>query len=1016
MLLLKDIIKDYQTGSETVNALKGVSIAFRESEFVSILGQSGCGKTTLLNIIGGLDRYSSGDLIINGKSTKDYRDGDWDTYRNHSIGFVFQSYNLITHQTVLSNVELALTLSGVSKEERRERAIKALEKVGLGNQLKKKPTQMSGGQMQRVAIARALVNDPDILLADEPTGALDSATSVQIMELLKEISKEKLVIMVTHNAELADEYSTRIIKLHDGLVTSDTKPYSEEELLHDEEVLRKKETVKKSKKQMSFFTALSLSFNNLMTKKGRTILTAFAGSIGIIGIALILSLSTGIQTYINQVQEETLSSYPVQIQEETTDLSSMLDGFMQSQQSNGNHPLDDNKVYSNSTVLELFNSLTKLGEVKNNLKAFRKYLIDNETLHSEYITAIKYSYNLDLNIVSINDKGATKVNPSELMNLIMQSMFPGFNSSESSTNPMSTYSTMMGGGMQDNFCEIIAPNDKDEGLINELIKNQYDLIHGSWPTAYNEMVLIVNSNNEISDLALYSLGIKDQEEFKKLLEKWSDKNNKEEITIPQESFDFEDITDLQYRLVLPTDYFTDVDNDGVWEDRSNDIDYKTKLYYYDSEPLKITGIIRPAEGVTSTALSGSIGYTYKLTEWYIDRINESLIVKQQTQTNKAIDVFTGLPFATNEELTKEQKLDELLEYLNSISDSTQKIETYKNIYITPDPNEVETAYNDKYSRMSTEEFIVDFGTMLYMADKMSIDPKYATKEEAIEEIRKQVKDYGLETVKQMHKYYYVTSDNPVQKTMIMTQRQQELKAYKTDEEIIEFVTDWLGGVDSYKMDFVYKSYIEKYAPTTYEDNLRILGVVDKESPSAISIYAKDFHSKEKISQLIEDYNKTVAEEDQISYTDFVAIMMSGVSTIIDAISYVLIGFVSISLVVSSIMIGIITYISVLERTKEIGILRAVGASKRDVSRVFTAETIIEGFAAGAIGIGVTVLLCIPLNMILKLLSGISSLEAKLPPLAGLILVAISILLTLIAGFFPSRLAAKKDPVEALRTE
>ena len=995
MLLLKHIKKDYIVGSETVNALKGVSISFRKSEFVSILGQSGCGKTTLLNIIGGLDRYTSGDLVINGRSTKGYLDKDWDTYRNHSIGFVFQSYNLITHQTVLANVELALTLSGVSKEERRERAIRALERVGLGNQLKKKPTQMSGGQMQRVAIARALVNDPDILLADEPTGALDSNTSVQIMEILKEISKEKLVIMVTHNGDLAEEYSTRIIRLHDGLVTDDTNPYSEEDLIRDEAKEPKVEKVKKSKKQMSLLTALSLSFNNLMTKKGRTILTSFAGSIGIIGIALILSLSNGIQTFIDKVQEETLSSYPVLIQEEATDLSSMLNNFMQIQVSSGDHDLD--KVYSNSTVLELFNSLNQLGQVKNNLRDFKTFLIENKTVHAEYISAIQYSYNLDVQIVNVNKDGdVTKVNPSELMDLIMDAMFGS--TMNDFANQMTSYADMMGVGMQNTFCEIIPANDG--AVINEMIYNQYDLVYGDWPTAYDEMVLIVNQNNEISDLALYSLGIKDQDEFKALFEAWQ---NGEDMKADTSSYTYQEITDLTYKMVLPTDYYTDDDNDGIWEDKSEDLTHLRWLYASKAIPLKITGIIRPSEGTAATALSGSIAYTYKLTEWYINQINNSDIVRDQIESPN-VNVIGGLYFPTPDNIpqNKEEKLEKINAHLASLS-VMEKVKLCKQILTTADDDYLEKAY---YEHMASEN--PDDEKM-----KETLI-SYATKMGYPEDKAKEMVD-GFAEAGQLEKYYK-ESFIMMEKSTYQMKKTMELVG-KTNDEIIVMVDEVLAEASDSKVDFIYNTFIPTgLSDTTYDETLELLGVVDLDNPSAISIYAKDFHAKEEIAALVDLYNSTASEENQISYTDYVALVMSGVSTIIDAISYILIGFVSVSLVVSSIMIGIITYISVLERTKEIGILRAVGASKRDVSRVFTAETIIEGFAAGAIGIGVTLVLIMILNAILYSLSGLPSLKAILPAKAGVVLVIISVLLTLIAGFFPSRLAAKKDPVEALRTE
>ena len=990
MLLLKDIRKDYTTGSEIVKALKGVSISFRKSEFVSILGQSGCGKTTLLNIIGGLDRYTSGDLVINGVSTKDYADKNWDTYRNHSIGFVFQSYNLITHQTVLANVELALTLSGVNKEERRARAIKALERVGLGDQLKKKPTQMSGGQMQRVAIARALVNDPDILLADEPTGALDSATSVQIMEILKEISKEKLVIMVTHNAELADEYSTRIIRLHDGLVTSDSNPYSEEELIYDEqkEQIEFVGNVKKDKTQMSFWTALSLSFNNLMTKKGRTILTAFAGSIGIIGIALILSLSTGVKMYINQVQEETLSSYPVIIQEETTDLSSMMNSFMENQQSGSEHQLD--KIYPNSNSLELLNNLNKLGEVKNNLKDFRTFLIDHQTLHDDYIIAIQESYNLDLNIVNIDkDNQITQVNPSELMDLIMEAIFGA--SMSSTASPLSSMSSMMGGGMNDIFCEILPA--KDGGYINDVIYNQYELVYGDWPNSYDEMVLIVNSNNEISDLALYALGIASQDDFKEALEKWKKGGSFEPISTP---YEYEDILSTDYRIVLPTDFY--INKDGKWESMLNNSMYIFDVQdkYHKSQAIKISGIIRPQDGVTSTALSGSIGYTSALTKWYINSINASSIVDEQLK-NPTIDIFTGKEFANdiNTNISKELKLEKINAFIDSL-DANNKMKVLTAMFATPSEKEVLDTYNS----------INDNDLKNQMAEILLMLGSYASKDEAIAYID----SVGMDIAKSYFKDYMLPN---IEKNLYAAKLSYLNGIPAENKEVV--ILNYINTADDDKVGFIYKTYV--LSDSTYEDNLELLGVVDLEKPSTISLYAKDFHSKAEIEKLIKQiYNGSVSEENQISYTDYAGLMMNGISTIIDAISYVLIGFVSISLVVSSIMIGIITYISVLERTKEIGVLRAIGASKRDVSRVFTAETIIEGFASGLIGILFTVLICIPINLILYLISGIPGLKAELPFIAGIILIVISMLLTLIAGFFPSRLAAKKDPVEALRTE
>ena len=1001
MLKLTNIIKEYLTGSEKVSALKGVSMSFRKSEFVSILGPSGCGKTTLLNIVGGLDRYTSGDLVINGKSTKDFKDSDWDTYRNHSIGFVFQSYNLIPHQTVLRNVELALTLSGVNKEERRQRAIEALERVGLGDQLKKRPTQMSGGQMQRVAIARALVNNPDILLADEPTGALDSVTSVQIMDLLKEISKDKLIIMVTHNGDLAEEYSSRIIRLQDGLVIGDTNPYSEEEFARDEKELRKEmslkakeekvKEVKKGKKSMSFLTALALSFNNLMTKKGRTILTALAGSIGIIGIALILSLSNGIQSYIDKVQEETLSSYPVQIDAETADLSSILNSMMSSSSSSTSHPKD--QVYANSSMLDLMNSLNELGTQTNNLEAFKAYLEANPDKYNEYVSAIRYTYNLDLHIYSSNTaNGITKANPSEIMSIIMELMY-GVGSSTSSS-----YASMMGGNMSV-FCEIIPPLDEKEGHVNSMLKSQYELVDGHWPENKNEIVLILDKNNEISDLALFSLGIKDQEEFKEGLKTLLGGGT---IEATQTTYTYEEIRSYKYKLVLPTAYYEH--QDKKWIDRSKDETYMKNVVLA-GEELTISGIIRPTEDSASTALTGSIGYTSALTEWYIEEINKQKIVIDQ-KADPTIDVISGLPFATKENTPQNsaERLVKINEYFANLDESIKtatKSEIYTNIYITPTEEEIDEEFA-KYKMLLQMQGKTLRDAMLEAAGKFwqnYVDKINQMSDEEVERTSKeQARPQLVESVK-ARKEQDLNDKNLT----------PEMKASELDKYIEEATNE--------QIDDLYKNYIpSKVSSLQYEDVLNILGVVDINSPKSIFLYAIDFEGKDKIQSMVNEYNSGVIEDDQIKYTDYVALIMSGVSDIINAISYVLIGFVSISLVVSSIMIGIITYISVLERTKEIGILRAIGASKRDISRVFNAETLIEGFASGFLGIATTLLICIPLNAILFLLSDIASLKAELPTSAAIILILISMFLTFIAGLIPSRVAAKKDPVEALRTE
>ena len=866
MLKLKNITKEYKSGDTTVKALKGIDIEFRNSEFVSILGQSGCGKTTLLNIIGGLDRYTSGDLIINGKSTKEFKDNNWDAYRNYSVGFVFQNYNLIPHQTVLSNVELALTLSGVSKEERRKRAIKALEDVGLKEQIHKKPNQMSGGQMQRVAIARALVNDPDIILADEPTGALDTKTSVQIMEILKNISKDKLIIMVTHNPELAEKYSSRVIKVLDGKVISDSNPYKE-----DEEKTEKKKA-KTGKTSMNFFTALSLSLNNLMTKKGRTILTSFAGSIGIIGIALILSLSNGVQKYINRVQEDTLSSYPISIEESTVDMASMLEIMMDEGNDNLNH--EEGKIYSKDIMNEMISTLSSKIQT-NNLEEFKSYLDTEENEIKKNSNAIQYEYNLNLNLYKKDtSNGIVKVNPSTVMNSIgMGNMVEEQNSSPFASSSMMVSQTDVWEEMLDN---------------KELIESQYDVLAGNLPTSYNEVALVVDENNQISDYTLYTLGLKDQKDLER---KWEAVKKGEKVEADdQKVYTYDELLNLSFKLILNTDYYEKSGN--MWVNKSDDEEYmKNKIE--NAEDIKISCIIRKNEESVSTSLTGSmIGYTKQLKEHVINKINESEIVKEQKE-NKDINIFTGMKFPEKNENTK-------FDYANLTSEQKADI-----------------------SKLSSEELAK-----------------------------------------------------------------------------------------------VMQSFSENQN-ATYEDNLETLGVVDLNKPSAIKIYATNFDAKELISNEIEKYNQKQRdegkEENVINYTDMVGMMMKSVSVIVNMISYVLIAFVAISLIVSSIMIGIITYISVLERTKEIGILRAIGASKKDISRVFNAETFIIGFAAGLLGILITLILTIPINAIIKAIAGVSGI-ASLPFGGAIILVIISMVLTIIAGLIPSKMASKKDPVEALRTE
>lgn len=870
MLKLENIKKDYITGDTTVHALKGVSVEFRKSEFVSILGQSGCGKTTLLNIIGGLDRYTSGELYIGGRATSDFRDRDWDNYRNHSVGFIFQSYNLIPHQSVLSNVELALTLTGVPRAERRRRAAEALEKVGLADQLNKKPNEMSGGQMQRVAIARALVNDPEILLADEPTGALDSETSVQIMELLKEISKDRLVIMVTHNPELAKRYSTRIIRLLDGNITDDTMPYSGGE---------EEKTAGKSGKRpsMSFLTALSLSLNNLMTKKARTFLTAFAGSIGIIGIALILSLSNGVNAYIARVEEETLSSYPITIEQAGMDVSQLVSDLMGKNEPSGDR--EDGRIYSNNVMTEMMSTMVN-GISANNLSELKKH-IEKTSAFSDNTSEIEYKYSTVMNIY---DEKGNRVNP----NTVFSTVFPESQSSGSGNMQMSS-----------SFSNTEVWTRLFEN--KEFLKKQYDVIAGRMPEKYNEIVLAVDKNNQISDYALYSLGLKDSAELEEMMKK-AQAGEKIEPTA-EVSYTYDDILGLKFKLLCNTDYF-EKNADGTWSDKTEDSLYVSSKLNTAAEDITVVGIIRPADSSVANQTSGFVGYPESLMEHLINRVNDSEIVKAQ-KAEPEKNVFTGRPFETDaDNMTYEQLT----------------------AYIATLPEKEQAEYNAYISQMTAAG---------------------QTKEQITEQFKAAIK--------------------------------------------------------------------EKSNNATYDGNLKLMGVSSLDEPSVINIYPKDFEAKEKISDLITEYNKGVGDAEKITYTDYIGLMLSSVTTIINAISYILIAFVSISLIVSSIMIGIITYISVLERTKEIGVLRAMGASKKDVSRVFNAETLIVGFAAGAIGIAVTLLLLIPINAIIAAITDISGL-AVLPIAGGVALVVISMLLTLIAGLFPSKVAAKKDPVTALRSE
>ena len=880
MLTLKNITKEYSGGDTKVEALRGIDLEFGDSEFAAILGPSGCGKTTLLNIIGGLDRYTSGDLIIRGKSTKEFRERDWDTYRNHSVGFVFQSYNLIPHQTVLANVELALTLSGVGREERRRRAKEALEKVGLGDQLKKKPNQMSGGQMQRVAIARALVNDPEILLADEPTGALDSETSVQVMDILREISRDRLVIMVTHNPDLAREYATRTIRLLDGKVISDTAADTREADRND------RKAPAGGKTSMSFLTALNLSLNNLLTKKGRTILTAFAGSIGIIGIALILSLSNGVNRYIERVERDTLSSYPLQIDETTVDMTETLSSMLDLE--TDTRVREEGKVYSGGRMTQLMSSWMN-GVTENDLAAFKAWIENPDTGVGQYVSAVRYEYNTPLTVYRTDTETPVQVNPSttlEATGMMDMVNMAGIGSG--------IQSTMMNTSMRRmNVFDPLLDNDA-------LLKSQYTVLAGRMPEKMDEVVLILNSRNELSDYALYTLGLKDQaelrEQFRKLM-------SGEGIESEDMEFTYGELMGLRFRVLVNTDVFEK--KGGLWIDHSGDPDYiREKLK--DATELTVVGILRPAEGAVTTSSSGGIGYRHELMDDLLEKVNGSEIAKEQL-ANPGTDVFTGLPFVSGSQ--------DALNLLDSM-EPAEFITLLEEKGVIP-KGMIPDAYKPLLTRDLLKQFVAK-GTMM------------------------------------------------------------------------------IGG-------------------NSLEANLEKMGVSDPDRPSSVYIYPKDFEAKKKITALIDAYNQAAGSDKAVHYTDYVGLMMDSVTTIVDAISYVLVAFVSISLVVSSIMIGIITYISVLERTKEIGILRAIGASRRDVSRVFNAETLIVGFAAGVMGILVTLGLIVIANAILGQLTGIPDIAA-LPAFAGLILVGISMLLTLIAGIIPSRIASRKDPVEALRTE
>lgn len=904
MLQIEKIHKKYITGDLVQTALNDVSLNLRDNELVAILGPSGSGKTTLLNIIGGLDHYDSGDLIINGISTKRYTDRDWDSYRNHTIGFVFQSYNLIPHQTVLSNVELALTISGVSKSERKKRAIEALEKVGLGNQLHKKPNQMSGGQMQRVAIARALINDPDILLADEPTGALDSETSVQVMELLKGVAKDRLVVMVTHNPELAEEYATRIVKVRDGKIIDDSNPYQV-----DASQLGQARHENMGKSSMSFSTSLSLSFNNLKSKKGRTLLTAFAGSIGIIGIALILSISNGVNTYISDIQKSTMSSYPISIQSQSIDLSSIMSSGQENMKKlkSGEVDHDLDAVYSNGTELEMASKMTT-SITENNLTEFKKYLDDTENEIHQYIgeNGIVYSYDTKFDVYTY-DSEDTLVNTDG-------STLEGSQSSASVSSPMMA---AMSSSSSNHFEELL-PGTEDE-LISSTITDSYDVLYGSWPSKYNELVIVLNHNNEISATTLYKLGLLPSSEYNELISKIEDG---ETVTLDTQKLSYEDIIAQTFYMIPSCDLY--VENDNGTFDYIGDDNSEIKNLLEDAVELKVVGIIRPKEDTETVLISNTVGYTKALTDYIIDYTNNSEVVKGQ-EASKNLNVLNGMEFSPSDDVDKVKDAKTYIDHLG-------------------------------------------------VSEKANL-------------------------AKQILQYTY--SDNPTATSQMMSMNETQLAA-ALDENL-----------DDEALLSIYDHYI---STGTYDDNMKTFGVVSLDAPSSINIYCDSFEDKDVIADYIGKYNELVDEESQITYTDYVGLLMSSVTTIINVISYVLIAFVAVSLIVSSIMIGIITYISVMERTKEIGILRAIGASKHNISQVFNAETFIIGICSGTIGIGITLLLLIPANSIIHTLTGTDTVNASLPFSSALLLIALSIILTLMGGVIPAKKAARKDPVTALRTE
>ena len=999
MLELKGIKKDYLAGENTVHALKGIDLRFRSSEFVSILGPSGCGKTTMLNIIGGLDKYSEGDLVINGISTRSYKDKEWDTYRNHSIGFVFQSYNLIPHQTVLQNVEIALTLSGVKKSERRERAKKALEDVGLGNQLHKKPSEMSGGQMQRVAIARALVNNPDIILADEPTGALDTETSVQVMEILKNISKDRLIIMVTHNPELAEQYSSRIIRMLDGEIKDDSKPLTDAEIKAEAEHDEKAQEAEKKKKKpsMSFATSFGLSLKNLFTKKGRTMLTSFAGSIGIIGIALVLSISQGFQAYIDLVQEETLSSYPLTIESATIDMTTLMETFMGVKADDVVHEKD--AVYEKDAIYSMVEAMNNLEAQENDLRAFKAYIeeqrADEESMLSSALNGVQYSYDLDLlvytknvdgNIIQSDTAELLQEMMSEAMDIDMGAMFEMEASMMGGTSSLD----MMAGGL---WQEMLVGDDGE--LINDLLLKQYDVIYGEWPDAYNEVVLVLDENNELDDVTLYALGLNSKETMDIIMDAAINKTKLE--SREESSWSYQEICDMEYRVILNSECFGYDELTDTYTDL-RETESGLKYLYDNGLTLKVSGIIRPNEEATTAMLSGAIAYTHELTEYVINEAKDSEAIEAQLD-DEMTDIFTGLPFQENKgDMTDAEKKEEFTKYIDNMDDQ-EKAMVYVQMMCIPSEEQLSTSVEQAMQGQTRETMEQTMIQALTQQMGMSASD--------LEGYIAEMSDEDLEEAYTMMVEEQVKAQYAAQVMEQMAQLPAEQKIAGLDQLMKTSDTASIA---------IYHDEIMVFSDSTYESNLIKLGYLDLDEPSMINLFASSFENKDVIEEVIAEYNEDVEELSQIKYTDYVGLMMSSITTIINTITYVLVAFVAISLIVSSIMIGVITLISVQERTKEIGILRAIGASKRDVSSMFNAETLIIGFTSGLLGVVVTYLLCIPINAVIHTLTGILALNAVLPIGAAVILVIISMVLTLIAGVIPSRSAAKKDPVVALRTE